>query len=228
MSDPIVEARGLQVSYDGRRVLDVPEIAVHPGETLAMIGPNGAGKSTLLRVLGLLESPSRGELFLSGRPVDRNSNLLTLRRRFASVFQEPLLIDGTVERNVGLGLQLRRMPQTEIGERTRRWMHRLGIEALASRQTRDLSGGEAQRVSLARAFAIEPDILLLDEPFAALDPLTRDHDVLPVSAHAGHLVYEIAVCDPFATEIVLGDIGTSLQGRDALQQGASFRFCRYR
>ena len=175
MSDFILEGHGIRVHYDGRLVVDVAEVQVRRGETLAIIGPNGAGKSTLLRVLGLLERPQEGRISLNGTPVNGNSNLLALRRRFASVFQDALLIDATVEQNVALGLRLRHMPGSDIEERTRRWMHRLGIEALASRQARTLSGGEAQRVSLARAFAIEPDILLLDEPFAALDPPTREH-----------------------------------------------------
>ncbi len=173
--DSILVGREIRVLYDGRPVVDVPTIEVRRGETLAIIGPNGAGKSTLLRVLGLLERPQDGQIYLGGHLVNGTSNLLALRRRFASVFQDALLIDATVEQNVALGLQLRRMPRSDIEERTRRWMHRLGIEALASRQARTLSGGEAQRVSLARAFAIEPDILLLDEPFAALDPPTREH-----------------------------------------------------
>lgn len=174
MSDYILEGRNLEVRYEGRLALAVPEIGIRRGETLAVIGPNGAGKSTLLRVLGLLQRPVAGQILLDSRIVEMSSDLLAPRRRFASVFQDPLLIEGTVERNVGLGLQLRRMARSEVKERTGRWMQRLGIKALASRQASSLSGGEAQRVSLARAFAIEPDILLLDEPFSALDPLTRE------------------------------------------------------
>jgi tungstate transport system ATP-binding protein len=174
MNDCILEGRNVQVLYEGRLALAVAEIGVHRGETLAVIGPNGAGKSTLLRILGLLERPASGQILLDSQLVAKDADLLALRRRFASVFQDPLLIEGTVERNVGLGLQLRRMAQSAASERIRLWMQRFGIEGLASRQASSLSGGEAQRVSLARAFAIEPDILLLDEPFAALDPLTRE------------------------------------------------------
>ena len=174
MSDAILQGREICVRYEGRAVVDVSAIEVQRGETLAIMGPNGAGKSTLLRVLGLLERPQKGTISLGGKLVNGSSNWLALRRRFASVFQDALLIDATVENNVALGLQLRRVPRADIEERTRRWMQRLGIAGLASRQARTLSGGEAQRVSLARAFAIEPDILLLDEPFAALDPPTRE------------------------------------------------------
>ena len=174
MTDEILEARGVAVQHGLQRVLEVEHLAVRRGETLALIGPNGAGKSTLLRVLGLLERPGRGAVWLDGQPVGWGGDLLAARRRFASVFQAPLLADTTVARNVALGLALRRVPGPEVRRRAAQWMDRFGIAALAGRQARTLSGGEAQRTSLARAFAIEPDVLLLDEPFSALDPLTRE------------------------------------------------------
>ncbi len=172
---PILEGLDLSVSYAAQRVLDVPRIEVEAGEVLALIGPNGAGKSTLLRVLGLLEPPTAGEVRYRGNRVAWPSrDLLTVRRRFATVFQEALLCDATVEANVALGLRLRRRPPGEVSTQRRVWLDRLGIAHLARREARTLSGGEAQRVSLARAFAIRPDVLLLDEPFAALDAPTRD------------------------------------------------------
>ncbi len=175
MTVPILEGADLAVLYAGQRVLDVPRIEVQAGEILAVIGPNGAGKSTLLRVLGLLEPPASGEVRLRGRRVPWGSaGLLAVRRRFATVFQEPLLCDATVEANVALPLRLRRRPAGEVAAQVTVWLRRLGIAHLAKRGARSLSGGEAQRASLARAFAVRPDVLLLDEPFAALDPPTRD------------------------------------------------------
>jgi len=172
---PILEGLELSVVYAGQRVLDVLRVEVQAGEILAVIGPNGAGKSTLLRVLGLLEAPASGEVRFRGQRVGWfSSDLLSVRRRFATVFQEALLCDATVEANVALGLRLRRRPPGEVSAQIRTWLVRLAIAHLAKREARTLSGGEAQRVSLARAFAIRPDILLLDEPFAALDPPTRD------------------------------------------------------
>jgi molybdopterin-binding protein len=174
MTEPILEGRDLRVHYGGAAVLDVPAVGVNAGEILALIGPNGAGKSTLLRILGLLERPTAGMVRFRGEPVPwRGRDLLATRRRFACVFQEPLLCDATVEKNVGLGLRFRHRPGEEVAVQVRSWLDRLGIAHLAKRESRTLSGGEAQRTSLARAFAIRPDVLLLDEPFAALDPPTR-------------------------------------------------------
>ncbi len=175
MSEPILEGRGLGVLYAGQTVLDVPHIQVQAGEILAVIGPNGAGKSTLLRVLGLLEAPTSGVIRFRGNPVAwTGQDLLAIRRRFASVFQDALLCDTTVQANVTLGLKLRGRSSGEAAIQVQPWLTRLGITHLGSREARTLSGGEAQRTSLARAFAIQPDVLLLDEPFGALDPPTRD------------------------------------------------------
>ena len=174
MSTPILALEGIRVAYDGALILEVPSLDVQEGQTLAAIGPNGAGKSTLLRLLGLLEAPTEGRVLFRGRPVAARGDLLSLRRRMASVFQEPLLTDGTVEDNVSLGLRLRRVDPGEIDRRLQEWMGTLGIRDLAKRHTRTLSGGEAQRVSLARALVLEPEVFLLDEPFAALDPPTRE------------------------------------------------------
>jgi tungstate transport system ATP-binding protein len=174
VTDPILEGRDLRVAYGGESALEVPRIDVRAGEVLALIGPNGAGKSTLLRVLGLLERPSSGEIRFQGEPIPWGTrDFLSLRRRFACVFQEPLLTDATVEANAALGLRLRRKPAGEVAAQVRLWLDRLGIAHLVGRRARTLSGGESQRVSLARAFAIQPEVLLLDEPFSALDPPTR-------------------------------------------------------
>jgi len=176
MSDgapPVVALAGVRVAHAARVVLDVPALAVQGGETLGVMGPNGAGKSTLLRVLGLLEPPSAGTVSFRGEAVTPAQGL-AVRRRMASVFQEPLLADTTVFDNAAMGLQFRGMNRAAARPRVQAWLERFGIAALASRQARTLSGGEAQRVALARALVVEPELLLLDEPFAALDQPTRE------------------------------------------------------
>ncbi len=168
-----LEARQLSVLLGGQKVLEVPSLEVLPSEVLVVIGPNGSGKTTLLLCLASLLRPATGNIFYQGQPVGNGSELLRLRRRFAVVFQEPLLLDATVWDNVTLGMRLRGVKREGIKRRTQKWLERFGIAALAQRQARTLSGGEAKRVSLARAFVLQPEVIFLDEPFAALDSPTR-------------------------------------------------------
>jgi tungstate transport system ATP-binding protein len=171
---PALRVRGLRVEHRSRATLDVPDLAVETRETLSVVGPNGAGKSTLLRVLGLLEPPARGEVWFAGERVTWDpAQLLSLRRRMAIVFQDALLCRASVAKNVALGLKLRGVPAAERRRRVQPWLERFGIAGLADRYAGRISGGEAQRASLARAFVLRPEVLLLDEPFAALDPPTR-------------------------------------------------------
>ncbi|MFQ5879647.1 MAG: ABC transporter ATP-binding protein [Dehalococcoidia bacterium] len=169
---PKLAVQDLAVVRGGQRILAVPRLGVDAAKVLAVIGPNGAGKSTLLHVMALLERPTAGQIYFDGMPVQ--GNLLPYRRRMAVVFQEPLLLDTSVFNNVAVGLRLRRLGSKAIKERVERWLDRFGIGHLSRRSARTLSGGEAQRASLARAFALAPEVLLLDEPFAALDQPTRE------------------------------------------------------
>ena len=173
MAETVLELRDILVRYGNAIALQVQALELLPGEVLAIIGPNGAGKSTLLRVMGLLQRPYSGTLQFRGK-VALGGDLLTLRRRIATVFQEPLLLNATVEENAALGLKLRGVGGREIQRRLGPWLERLGIDQLRARSARTLSGGEAQRTSLARALVLEPEVLLLDEPFAALDSASRE------------------------------------------------------
>lgn len=169
----LLTVRGLVALREKLVVLRVDHLDLRQGEVLAVIGPNGAGKSTLLLSLVLLQQLQGGEIHFDGERVYPGCNPVRLRRRTATVFQEPLLLDTSVRDNVAAGLRIRGVSRVEAEKRVRHWMNRFGISHLASRPARQLSGGEAQRVSLARAFALEPELLLLDEPFSALDAPTR-------------------------------------------------------
>ncbi len=173
MNEPLLQARDLRVQYPGRRsaVLDVAALDVPTGSALAIVGPSGAGKSTLLRVLGLIEPPSAGSVRLEGVLLDATAlPALALRRRIATVFQRPQLLTSSVLDNVAYGLRIRAVPKPEREARALAALTELQLAPLAHAQANTLSGGELQRAALARALVLHPDLLLLDEPTANLDP----------------------------------------------------------
>jgi ABC-type sulfate/molybdate transport systems ATPase subunit len=169
-ASPLLELRDVAVVAGGRTILGLDHLALAPGETLCVLGANGAGKSTLLRVAGGLRTPARGELRHDGVPATAPQ----IRAVTAAVLQRPLLRRGATARtNVETGLRFARVPREERRRRTDEWLVRLDLAGLAKRRASALSGGEAQRVSIARALVLAPRILLLDEPFSALDAPTR-------------------------------------------------------
>ncbi len=151
--------------------ISVDRIEAPAGRTLALLGPSGSGKSTLLKILGLLERPDAGRVLLDGAEVhkgERDSQL-----KMAAVFQRSYLFKGSVEENVGYGLAVRGVPKAQRSAAVESALERAGLAGYGPRSALALSGGESQRVSLARALAIEPRVLLLDEPLANLDPLLK-------------------------------------------------------
>lgn len=171
INEVILSLNNIKWRVKGKTILDVSEFHIKRGEVISLIGPNGAGKSSLMKIMCLLERPDSGGILFEGRPV--SGSPLELRRKMAMVFQEPLLLSGTVYGNVSSGLRFRGIKGTKLDERVGYWLESFKISHLSGRNCRNLSGGEAQRVSLARALAAEPEILYLDEPFAALDQPTR-------------------------------------------------------
>ncbi len=160
----------LRQIYQGRTVLDVTELSIRQGEILAVVGPSGAGKSTLLRLLAFLEPPIEGKIvFKDHEFTSLTSEMpLALRRRVTLVFQRPLLINTSVRANVAYGLRLR--GERDHSSRVEQALREVGMEKMANVRSRTLSGGEIQRTALARAIVLQPEVLLLDEPTANLDP----------------------------------------------------------
>jgi len=167
----IIELRDVWFTYPGSRepALRGVSIAIRSGEAVLVQGPNGSGKTTLLKIIALLYRPSRGSVLVDGEEYwGRDpSTRLRIRRRVVYVHEKPILLRRSVLENVLLGLRIRGVEDAE--ERALRVLRELGIEELAKRSWRELSAGQAQLVSIARALAVEPEILLLDEPLAHLD-----------------------------------------------------------
>ncbi len=215
---PLLDARNITVKRGGRTVVNAAHLTIEPGEVLAVIGPNGAGKSSLLHALALLLPVSFGEYRWMGRPVNLPQEALALRREMAVVFQEALLLDGSVLENAGLGLKLRGQAASAWRPAAQAMLDRLGIGHLAKRSARQLSGGEAQRVSIARALATKPRLLCLDEPFGALDVLARHallKDLKGLLASEGtaafFVTHDFTEIPPMADRVAVIDQGQILQ-----------------
>jgi len=171
---PLVQLADLRVERKGGFALDIPSLEIGRGEILSLLGPNGCGKTTLLLAIAGLLPRRSGEILFDGERLPRALFPLRCRRRIAMVFQESLLLDATVWDNVAMGLRFRGVGRNAMVDKVTENLERFRIAPLRDRPARALSGGEARRTSLARAFAVEPELLLLDEPFASLDLPSRE------------------------------------------------------
>jgi tungstate transport system ATP-binding protein len=230
---PRTRDRGLALSnvshgFDGTPVLDEVTLSVEQGETLAVIGPSGTGKTTLLRLLSMFDRPDEGTVELAGEDLWALSERerLAARRRIGMVFQEANLFDTTVRQNVGYGLQVRRSWRDRIeawvsrlgGSDTRRAVAEtldiVGLADAATQNVSSLSGGEAQRVAVARAIAPDPDFLLLDEPTSDLDPRNTAviEDTIDTTRGRG-LGVVVATHDMHQAERIADRVAVVLDGR---------------
>jgi len=178
MTERLYSLENLSVEYpDGRVALDGLDLAIAPGERVVLLGANGCGKSTLLKLLDGLMAPTRGVLAFEGEPLDARrlkdrAFAGAFRRRVALMFQHPeaMLFNPTVAEEIGFGL--RHLPEDEARERMRHWAGFMRLADHLDEHPSQLSGGEKQRLCLACLLALEPEVLLLDEPTANLDPRT--------------------------------------------------------
>lgn len=209
-----IDVTDLLLLKDDNLIINISRLQVQYGEILGIMGHSGSGKTSLLKILGLLEQPTQGSLSILGETITQpDSSLLALRRRLGLVFQKPLLRDTSVWDNVTLGLKLRKLPRKIIIERVAYWLEKFQITQLAKNHPRHLSSIDACRVNLARIMALEPEILLLDEPLASLDIssrgmlleelavllreqntttvyLTNDYSELPILSQRAMLLYQ--------------------------------------
>jgi len=172
---PVIEFRDVSFALPGIRVLEGLNLEVQRGETLVLLGRSGSGKTTTLKLVNRLLSPTAGEVRVNGVP-NSDGDLIRLRRSIGYVIQDVGLFPHfTVERNIGLVPRIESWPEERIGARVQELLQMVGLgPEMAARYPHQLSGGQRQRVGVARALAADPAVLLMDEPFGALDPLTRD------------------------------------------------------
>ena len=171
MDKLIFKVRNLKKVYDSKIVLNVDNLNFQEGKIYAIVGPNGSGKTTLLNILNLLEKPDEGQIFFYDQEITNksNSDTLEIRRRMTLVNQDPFLFHSTVYDNIAYGLKIRSILSKVQKSRIRSALNIVGLSGFKDRKANQLSGGEAQRVVIARALVIEPEVLFLDEPTANID-----------------------------------------------------------
>ncbi len=170
---PVLETVNLYQTINRTDILKNINLKVDKGDIFAIIGPTGAGKTTLLRLLNTLDLPASGKIYINGTDTAESSGTrLELRRSMAFVLQKPVVFNMSVYENIAAGLKWRGAEKSEIKEKTSEILETIGLSEYRKRNARTLSGGEVQRVAIARAIISEPEILLLDEPTANLDPVS--------------------------------------------------------
>ncbi len=167
MSD-VYQLNDVRFFYRHTQVIEVDQLTIPSHVSTVVLGDNGAGKTTLLSLLGFVLRPAAGEILFKGQKVSKKT-CLSLRRRIAALHQRPYLFKGTVLDNAALALKLRGVASSIAKDRAMQGLEQVGLARLAQRSASTLSGGEAQRVALARCLVTRPEVLLLDEPFSHLD-----------------------------------------------------------
>lgn len=212
------------MNFGKKEVLKDVSFSINDGENFTFIGPSGSGKTTILRLIDMLQRPTSGKILIDGTDVTklRDRAKVQVRRKMSMVFQKPSPLRGSVYANIATGLKYRRMKGDEISRRVSESLGLIGLEGYEKRTADTLSGGEMQRVALARAIATKPDVLLLDEPTANLDPVStekiesligdlknRSHITVILSTHDMEQGQRLADRIAVVIDGRIGQIGTS-------------------
>jgi tungstate transport system ATP-binding protein len=171
----MIRIAGLSCNAGERKILEDINLEIRPGEIFTLIGPSGSGKTTLLRLIDLLDWPTAGKISFDSQDTAGSQQVrLAIRRRMGMVFQKPGVLNTSVGENVAFGLKFRGTDRTQIAQKVTRALELVGLSGFEERRAVTLSGGEMQRVAIARAMVTEPEVLLLDEPTANLDPVSSE------------------------------------------------------
>jgi len=161
---PLIEIRDIAHLYNGKKVLEIPHLSFTRGKIYAVLGQNGSGKTTLLSILGLLLKPTSGRVFIEGKDVYSTQSLINdSRAMMTTVIQNPILFDTTVDKNIDFGLRMRGKTKEERRNIVEECLKMVRLDGFQKRKANELSGGESQRIAIARALAIRPQVLFLDE-----------------------------------------------------------------
>lgn len=171
----MIEFKGINKIFKNNIVLYDINLKLEEGNIIVFVGPSGCGKTTTVKMINRLIKPTSGQVFINGEDIS-NKNVIELRRNIGYVIQQTGLFPHmTIKENIGIVAKMQKMNSQEIESKTRELMEMVGLdyEKFANRYPAELSGGQQQRVGIARALITNPDIILMDEPFSALDPITR-------------------------------------------------------